>query len=180
MTFSTDQLHMVALQFTPETMSFEHVALDALECPFLRTGLNHWRLLRGGRRFPAREDLKPREIAGLLRRMSLIRVKNGDFQYRIVGDCVVQAYDIQLHNRWLNDIESEFPRFVSFVRPVLMRVVETREPVAVRGSTGHGAPRVNFTHYENLLLPLGPDDDTVDHILNFTNYVMRPLPGGCR
>lgn len=167
---------MTALQFVQKATTFDHLTLDEVECPFIRTGLNYWRALRGTRRYPAREALQPRDIAGLLRRMSLIRCENGDFQYRIVGDCVVQAYDIQLQNRWMSEIEVEFPLYAQFIRPIFTQIVESREPVAVRGSIGHGAPRVNFTHYENVLLPLGPDDETVDHILNFSNYVLCPYP----
>jgi hypothetical protein len=35
--------------------------------------------------------------------------------------------------------------------------------------------RTNFTDYENVLLPLGPDDHTVDHVLTFGSYTSRPF-----
>jgi hypothetical protein len=168
---------MQAAQYNREVTSLDRIAIDELESPAIRTGVDYWRLLRGQRRFPAREDLKPREIAGLLRSMSLIRVTDGDFQYRVVGDSVVQAYDFSLQGKWLNEIEAELPSFGTFVRPILMHVVESKTPVAVRGSIGHNAHRVNFTHYENALLPLGRNDDTVDHILVLSNYVLRPTLG---
>jgi hypothetical protein len=160
-----------------DVTSMERITVDEVECPAIRAGVDYWRLLRGQRNFPAREDLRPRDIAGLLRSMSLIRVANGDFQYRVVGDSVVQAYDIPLQGKWLREIETELPSFGTYVRPILTHVAENRDPLAVRGSIGHNAHRVNFTHYENALLPLGRNDDTVDHILVLSNYVLRPALG---
>ncbi len=169
---------MHAPQHKSDVTSMERITLDDLECPTIRAGVDYWRFLRGQRLFPAREDLRPRDIAGLLRSMSLIRVADGDFQYRVVGDSIVQAYDITLQARWLSDIETEMPAFGSFVRPIFRHLVESRNAVAVRGRIGYYSPHLNFTHYENVLLPLGPDDDTVDHILVFSNYVMRMASGG--
>jgi hypothetical protein len=168
-----------APQIVPDTTHIEWVVLDDLECPAIRAGVDYWRLLRGRRLFPAREDLKPREIAGLLRSMSLIKVADGDFQYRVVGDSIVQAYDVSLQSRWFRDIDADLPTFGLFIRPILTHVVESKAPIAVRGRIGHDAPHVNFTHHENALLPLGPDDDAVDHILVFSNYVLRPALGNC-
>lgn len=173
-----DRGHKYAAKYGHDATAIERIALDEADSASIRAGIGYWRALRGQRRFPAREDLKPRNIAGLLRNMSLIRVADGDFHYRIVGDGVVQAYDVVLHNRWLGEIERELPIFGHFVRPLLNYVVETMEPVAVRGRVGLDAQRVNFTHHENALLPLGRTDDKVDHLLALSNYVLRAAPAG--
>jgi len=158
---------------------FEHTAVDRitfdeLEHPSVRFGVNHWRMLRGDRMFPSRQQIRPRDLAPVLSAMSLFKVLDGeDFQYRIIGDAVVRAYDVQLQNRRLSEIEAELPSFGQFVRPVLLHVAQRRVPIALRGRIGHDAPGTNFTHHENALLPLGSTDDLVDHIIVFSSYERR-------
>ena len=162
----------------PKTQSdltvIDWISLDELTGPRVRQGVEYWRALCGDRSFPAREQLKPRDIASALSAMSLFKVLEGDdFQYRIVGDGVVRAYDTRLQNRRLSEIELDSPSFGFFVRPVLTHVAKHRSSLALRGKIGHDAPRAHFTHFENALLPLGPSDDEVDHVLVFSNYERR-------
>lgn len=159
----------------PESSIFYDISFDGLESPVLRSGLEYWQSKRNGRRYPTREDIRPREIAPLLRYVSLIKVEGDDFVYRIVGDTIVMSYGVPLQNRRLSDLVFDEPGFGAFVVPMLEKVVATGEPIALRGKVGRDVIRVNFTHSENLLLPLGPDDDTVDHVLTFSYYVSQPL-----
>jgi hypothetical protein len=159
----------------PENSVFHDVAFSGLESPALRSGYEYWQNKRNGRRFPAREDIRPREIAPLLRYVSLIKVEGDDFVYRIVGDTIVMSYGVPLQNRRLSDLVYEEPGFGAFVIPLLRQVADSGEPLARRGKVGRDVIRVNFTHCENLLLPLGPDDATVDHVLTFSSYASQPL-----
>jgi len=159
-----------ALGRIPVSTTIAQIAFEELESKPVRTGAFYWRALCGRRRFPSRQEIKPRDITSLLSNMSLLKVVDGDFQYRIVGDTVVRAYDTLLHNRFIRDIELELPSYSFFVRPILTQILRDRLPVAVRGKIGHDAFGTNFTDHENALLPLGPDDDTVDHILVFSYY----------
>jgi hypothetical protein len=164
-----------AQKFLPDCTSFEFVALDALRASALRLGVEYWQAARGDRRFPTRDDIKPRDICGALQRMSLVKVEGDDFIYRIVGDAIVRAYDVPLQNRRMSDIAFDEPGFDVIVLPLFRKVVETGEPIAVRGTTGHDVTRANFTDYENVLLPLGPDGKTVDHLMTFSCYTSRPF-----
>ncbi len=159
----------------PDSTSLTFVPLEAITATPLRLGLEYWNGLRGSRRFPARAEIKPRDIAPALRHMSLVKVEEDDFIYRIVGDAIVRAYDVPIQNRRVSDIAYDEPGFGAIILPVFRRVAESGEPVAVQGKTGRDVTRVNFTDYENLLLPLGPDDGTVDHIMTFSSYVFRPF-----
>jgi hypothetical protein len=159
----------------PESSIFYDIAFSELETAALRSGYDYWRSKCEGRRYPTREDIRPREIAPLLRYVSLIKVEGDDFVYRIVGDTIVMSYGVTLQNRRLSDLVYDEPGFGSFVIPQLEKVVATGEPLARRGQVGRDVIRVNFTHCENLLLPLGPDEDTVDHVLTFSSYVSQPL-----
>jgi hypothetical protein len=166
---------LASQKFIPDFTAFSLVALDDIESAPLRVGLTYWEGVRGFRRFPARADVKPRDIATALQYMSLLKVEGDDFIYRIVGDAIVRAYDIPLQNRRVSDIAFDEPGFDVIVLPLFRKIVETGKPIAVRGTTGHDVTRANFTDYENVLLPLGPDDQTVDHVITFSYYTSRPF-----
>jgi hypothetical protein len=159
----------------PENTVFHDIAFDRIESPVLRSGYQYWLNKRGDRRHPARDDIRPREIAPLLRYLALIKIEGDDFIYRIVGDTIVMSYGIPLQNRRMSDLAYDEPGFGTFAVPLLRKVATTAEPVAVRGKIGRDVTHVNFTHSENILLPLGPDDHTVDHVLTFASYVSLPL-----
>lgn len=152
----------------------DRIFFDELEHPLVRFGVEYWNRLRGERSFPSRDQIKPRDLAPVLSMTSIHKVlDDGDFEYRIVGDAVVRAFGVNLQNRRLSEVEVELPTFRQFVRPVLVHVAKRRMPVAVRGRVGHDAAGTNFTHHENVILPLGPTDDVVDHIIAFSNYERR-------
>jgi len=157
----------------PSATTCQRIDPEDVEHPAARLGLEVWRRQRGDRRFPAREDIKPRDVAPAMQHLSLLKVTGGDFLYRIVGDAVVRAYDTPLQNRKVGEISEDSPAFGAIVLPLLHSVVEDRAPVAIRGTTGHDALMANFTDYEALFLPLGPDDETVDHILVFSEHISR-------
>jgi len=157
----------------PDYTQHAEIAPDDVEAQPLRCALAYWRSIRGDRRFPSRADIRPRDIAGILRHVSLIKYENGDFLYRIVGDAIVRAFDLPMQNRWVSELSFEEPGFGAIVRPLFQRCVESGEVIAVRGRTGRDLLKVNFTHYENVLLPLGPGNGTVDHIMTASFYRSR-------
>lgn len=159
----------------PESTVFNPIAFDCIDSAVLRSGYQYWLAKCAGRRFPSRDDIRPREIASSLRYISLIKVEDGDFVYRIVGDVIVMSYGLPLQNRRMSDLAYDEPGFDLFIIPLLKQVVKERSPVAGRAKVGRDVLHVNFTHSENLLLPLGPDDDTVDHVLTFSSYVSHPF-----
>jgi len=149
------------------------IAFTDIETPTLRNALEYWQALRGPRRFPSRADIRPRDIAGMLRNISLIKVENDDFIFRVVGDDIVLAFGLNLQNRRLSDLARQEPVFGEMIAPLLRKIVATGEPLALQGKSGRDIAYLNFTASENLLLPLGPDDDTVDHILSVSCYQSR-------
>jgi len=157
----------------PSVTTYRRIDPEDVEHPSARLGLEVWRLRRGERRFPAREDIKPRDVAQAMQHLSLLKVVDGDFLYRIVGDAVVRAYDTPLQNRKVGEISEDSPSFGAIVMPLFKSVVEDKTPIAIRGTTGHDALMANFTDYEALFLPLGPDDETVGHILVFSEHISR-------
>lgn len=162
-----------AVEIPPITAS-RIIPPEALETEALRCGYAYWCAQRGTRRFPARSDIKPRDIAGILRHISLLKFEHGDFIYRIVGDVVVRAFDIPMQNRSVSELSKAEPGFGTIIRPMLEKCRTSGEPIAVQGQTGRDVFRVTFTDYENVLLPLGTDDTHVDHILVVSQYLAQP------
>jgi hypothetical protein len=158
----------------PHATSFELITLDRLESSVVIAGNAYWQNLRGTRRFPARQDMHPRDFASLLRAMLLVQVIDGgaDFEFRITGDAHVQAYAIPFQGRRLNDFVVMAPAFCLALRSVFAHVAQTGSPAALRGRMGPDFPNANYAYCENIFLPLGADD-TVDHILGFSTYLPR-------
>jgi len=164
-------------QPAPETSSSQVLDLDEVENPLVRTGVNYWRSLRNGRRFPARAQLQPRDISGILRNIVILRVVDGgkDFEYRLVGDVQVQAYGFNFQNLRISQIIAVAPEFGNLMYGLYEHVRNTRDPFAVRGWIGKEVPDSKFVYHESVFLPLGEDDETVDHLVIVSVYVPRSL-----
>ena len=163
----------------PDATLFAAVPLDQLQSPVVRLGVDYWRLLRGSRPFPAREDVKPRDIGVALPNMVLATVIEGgnDFVLRIVGDNVVRAYRAPLINRRMSEIMADLPNAGARWHKLYRQVVEARMPVGVHGIVGHDVPEVTFIESEVVALPLGVSADSVDHIMTFGYRVQRGEAG---
>jgi hypothetical protein len=162
----------------PEKTDFEWLPLDQVKSASALAGIAIWRALRGTRRFPARSDVTPREITGIMQHISLIKVINGgeDFENRFVGDAVVRAHDVPIAHRRFSEVARDIPRLIEQLLPMARKVVATGEPLAYCGKTGHDMAEVAYTDFEGVLLPLGPTDEMVDHILYVGTCSIQVLP----
>jgi hypothetical protein len=152
---------------SPLAPTYNWIDLDDLHSEPLKAGAEWWRAARGSRPFPAREDLKPRQIRGLLPHMSLLKVIDGgaDFEHRIVGDVMVQAFNVRLQHRRFSELAHDSPEFIERCFTIFRMVVTSGEPLAWRAvEDGATAPLV-FEQAEVVLLPLG--HEKVDHLLGF-------------
>ncbi|MDR3528322.1 MAG: PAS domain-containing protein [Rhizomicrobium sp.] len=157
---------------TPPTASFAVIGVEELRFAQLRQGYAYWESLCGGRAFPARDQLQPRCMAPLLTNLILIRVIDHglDFEYRIVGDEVSRAYRSQLNLRRLSEVGKEMPTAATYWGDVYRDICKHGKPWAVRYSPGLDGEG-HFSEAEAVLLPLGPSDDAVNHILTFGKRV---------
>ena len=150
------------------------IEIGEIQNPLLRKGLDLWARMRGYRRFPARSDLSPRDMASLLRNTALVRVLKGgeEYEFRIVGDAIVQAQWASLQGLTMREVDSKLPGYGSALRSGYRAVFETREPLAYRGWFERSADKRAFFH-ESLVLPLGTDGKTVDHLLIIGVYAHK-------
>ena len=165
-------------QIAPERTDFELFSLDEVKNSPARRAIAIWRLLRADRRFPAHDDLKLRAIADFTPYMSLVAVIDGgrDFENRFVGDAVVRAHDVPIKHRRFSDVAKDMPTLIYGLLPLFRKVVETGEPLAYRGRTGHDLSHVVYTDFEGVLLPLGPSNDAVDYVLYVGQCELKVTP----
>lgn len=153
----------------PSETSIVRISFDELQFAEVRAGYEFWQELRGARRFPSRDDVQPRKVAGLLRHMMLVKVLDNaeDFLLKIVGDEVAWSYCAPLNNRLMSEVEAELPNTTRRYFEIYRHVARTGEPLAVRVAVGFETQETKFTQAETICLPLGPDDDCIDHLLTF-------------
>ena len=159
----------------PITTAIALIAPEELLSRKVRLGFDYWRMLCGTRCFPARGDVNPREIAGILTNMALLKVIDGgsDFRYRIVGDHAGRGYRADLNGRSIREVAAEMPRAAENWLRLYRQVTESGKPMAVRVSVGHDAREVNFTKAEAVFLPLGETEDRVDHLICFVEHELN-------
>jgi hypothetical protein len=159
----------------PAELSYGVVPLAEIDNPVLQQGMAYWRGLCGERKFPSRAEVTPRGILGLLRYTKLVRVIDGgrDYECRTAGDAYVMAHGYSFQGKYLSEIKPLVPTYANTVKAVYDRVVKTAAPVAIRGWVARGNHRGEHIYTEGVYLPLGPDGQTVDHVLVFAVFVPR-------
>jgi len=113
----------------------------------------------------------------LLRNVVLLRVIDcgRDYEYRIVGDAHVLAHGFSMHGKNLSQMDGHAPGYGAILKQLYDYPVRRGTPLALRGWLSMGEDdRAEFVYSESVFLPLGPDDDTVDHVLNFSVYLAHP------
>ncbi|MGA7674634.1 MAG: PAS domain-containing protein [Rhizomicrobium sp.] len=160
---------------TLDETAIQVVTLEGLESPIVKLAADYWCSLRNGRRFPAHEDLYPRDMARILRDTILVKIieQGADYEYRILGDAQVQAYSIPLQGRRISDIADIAPWFRQIAMTTYEYVRQSGEPLAMRGSVGREFPEAKFVYHESLFLPLGDNENAVDHLLIVSTNVFN-------
>lgn len=150
------------------------IPLDEIESGLVREFAALWAGKRGTRRFPAREEISPRDMMRFLRHVTLYRVPpdGSDFEYRVMGDAAVQAWGrsfIGCNKDALNRIHAGMG---DVIQRICASIARRGEPLVLRGELSKG----EFEHIgqECLFLPMGPDDATVDHVLSIAWYTPKP------
>jgi hypothetical protein len=151
------------------------VDLSDVQNPMLRKALEMWSRLKGGRRFPSREEITPRNTADFLRNTVLVRVIEGgkEFQLRIVGDAIVVAQGQSLQGLTTAEIEQRIPGYGALLNRTYRAIHSGRAPIVLRGWFENTPVGRDFFQ-ETLLLPLGVDGEAVDHILVVAAFAFRP------
>jgi hypothetical protein len=147
------------------------IAPDLLASPIVRQGLDYWLQLKGDRAYPARSEIVPRAIVRLLPHLSLIRLIDGgaDYELRIVGDAHVKAHGVSSQGLRVSDVDKFIPGYSAGLKMVYDAAVRERGAIGFRGWFRRGEQKEK-SFSESVLMPLGPDATTIDHVLTFSDY----------
>jgi hypothetical protein len=161
---------------TPETVDStgRRIAIEDIASPVLKDCLALWTQRRGERKFPSREAIRPRDMAPYLRNVTLYAIAEGgdDFEYKIMGDAAVVAWGHSFMGMKREDLNRLQPGMGDVVWKVCRSVVKRRQPLVLRGQLWHGD--YDVTRQETIFLPLGPDDQSVGHVLSVGSYEWAP------
>jgi hypothetical protein len=151
------------------------IALPEIENVLTRKAYDIWENARGARRMPSRADMSPRAMSGLLRNTVLVRVigAGDEFEFRIVGDAIVMAQGASLQGMTMAEIDLLLPGYGSTLHNAYSNTYRKCMPSAYRGWYVREADGHAMFH-ESLIMPLGDDGETVDHILVVGVYAMQP------
>jgi hypothetical protein len=134
--------------------SYSRVPIDHLQSPILHQVKHIWDAKRAGRVYPSRNDLRPHDFASFLRHLSLARVIDGgdDFEMRIIGDEIVQAYGENFTGRTLSSLADLIGEAML---GAYQAVRQEGCPILLQGSF----ERKHNDHFrrEVILMPLGMD-----------------------
>jgi hypothetical protein len=162
---------------TPETAERvgRKIPVHQISSSQLRDALDLWTRLKGERLFPSRETLKPRDMARYLRNVTLFAVSaaNEDFEYKVMGDAVVQAWGRSFCGMKRCDLNRLQPGMGEVIWNVCHSIVRRRQPLVLRGRLWRDER--NITQQESIFLPFGPDDLTVAFVLSVSSFERQPF-----
>jgi hypothetical protein len=172
---TTDDTQLLLLGLNAKPRSCRIIPLSDVDNATLLGAFALWNGLRGDGKFPSRNTVSPRVMKPILRYTSLLRVLDGgaDYEYRIVGDAYVMAHGHSFQGKRWSELGAVAPGFQNTFKPIYDQVVQSGEPLALRGWLERGGRPGSVIFCEYLLLPLGEADGGVDHILNVAVYGRR-------
>lgn len=149
------------------------IEIGEIECSLLKQCLELWLAKRGGRAFPSRNMIRPRDMVPYLRNVTLCAITNDDFEYKIMGDAAVVAWGRSFMGMRREDLNRLQPGMGDVIWKVCQSVIRRRCPLVLRGQLWHG--EYDVTRQETIFLPLGPNDELVTYILSVGSY-RRAVP----
>jgi hypothetical protein len=134
--------------------------------PETRDAYAVWQARRNTRRMPSRADMTPRAMKTFLRFIALTEIVDGgkDFRFRVVGEGIASKQKLPLIGKTLTEVDQMVLGFGTFLRDLYQQTVQKRDALAYRGTYVRKADRHPFT-YEAIIVPLGNDGETPDHVL---------------
>ena len=153
-----------------DTMAARHAT------PTLLRGYEYWLAKRGGRAMPARADIDPIEMRGLLPHVVLMDVlrdaKPGwplDFRYRLLGTVVDSHMSRRLTGLCMSDLPYQQPD--SQMWRNFEWVVHERQPRLNR--VPYIGPHRDFLTVVDLILPLSENGDHVTMLISVVDFVPK-------
>ena len=162
------------MPFDVDSVRETHVPLDDLIGPDapqqMRAFVRHWDGLRGSNLLPAYRAVDPLDIPWALSRIYIVEARDGDFVYRLAGEDIADRYNQSLKGKRISDLFSD--PSAAGIRKRWQRVIEA--PSGYYSYTQHMSIHQSVVTARRVLLPLGADGQTADHLMGFTVFDETP------
>jgi hypothetical protein len=147
---------------------------QSIASPALRAVALHWDKVRGAKKMPSWEDLRPKEIARYLPLVWAYKfdVESQEFIGRLAGDRIARAYGKSFRGLTLAQIHTPPDRYEA-ARIMLMRVIS--EPAIFLGHGRIFQLNGEFRSGERIVLPLSHDGVVADGVFGATEAGSFPL-----
>jgi len=146
----------------------EAVFIDAPRDDRLKALYQYWNTLRGDRVMPARADIDPGQIPGLLPHLIMYTVA-ADYRIRLVGEEIVHFTG---RNATGHPVASTMsPRSAEMMIKILDAVATEQVP-KFRAGKAHWQSDKTYQDFEACFLPLSSDGKAVDIILGGISFPM--------
>ena len=134
----------------------------------IEQALDYWDSKRAGRRMPARRDIEPTEIVGLLPYVVLIDVERDplDFRYRLVGTGVAARFGRDHTGARFSSLMQQNKESEAW--SAAARILEEKRPIVSRISY-IGINRWT-RYYDDLSMPLSDDDVVVNMLFGVLQF----------
>lgn len=130
--------------------------------PRLHEVFNYWHAKRGARPMPARRDIDPLELRGVLPHLMLTDIEPGPrFRYRLFGTAVVEAFGLDATGRYVDEVM--LGRYKDFLIGLYRDIMAMKKPVY--STSIYGTKRNAQMWTQRLMLPLSGDGENVDMVL---------------
>jgi hypothetical protein len=122
----------------------------------------YWLSARRDRRFPARADLDPLQMRGVLGNLSLTEVHRAPlrFRLRLVGTNQVARLGFDPTGLWVDEMPT--PEYARLLVDRMELIVQRQSPLIVRNRQLMDS---RWYDYETLWLPLAADGETIDMLV---------------
>ena len=149
----------------PGESSGEIVAVEVLQNTLVRQGISYWQSIMDAKAFPPRGIVAPRLLGPLLSNVILVKVLADDYEYRIVGDALVQGFGEDFSGKRLSAVIESDAKFGLGLKLLYDQVRTSGAPIGYRGWVGEDMRGAKFLYHESAILPMGPQGGAVDHLL---------------
>lgn len=135
-----------------------------------RTLMEYWNMLREDRAFPSEAEVDPSALDEIWPRCFLIKYHQTDeahpFRYSYLGDSLIEAYGDDLTGHSVYDALLS-PHMDNVIKNIHQTITDRRPVLDDSEFVNKDGVRIQ---YRLCLLPLGPDDETVNYVLGAMHW----------
>ncbi|MBI3516420.1 MAG: PAS domain-containing protein [Proteobacteria bacterium] len=139
------------------------VGMLPIDHPQLAQLYRYWDRKRGDRAMPARRDILPEELSGLIGNLFMVDVVRDDgytrFRYRVVGGALTAVMDQELTGKFIDQMPFLFRKFAL---PAYREILRVGRPTYKQTNAFEGWLVIR---YKRLLLPLSSDGNQIDIVM---------------